>query len=107
LRHGLTVTRACIEAEVAFSTVHSWRTHDPEFKAKWDEAIEQGTDLLQDVATQRALAGSDTLLMFLLRMRRPEKYRRSAEDQHRATHDRSSAGSAPADEQARARRDAA
>jgi hypothetical protein len=78
LRSGLTVTRACIEAEVAFSTVHSWRTHDPEFKAKWDEAIEQGTCRLEDAAVDRAIAGSDTLLMFLLKARRPEKYRRSA-----------------------------
>jgi hypothetical protein len=36
---------------VAFSTVHSWRTHDPEFKAKWNEAIMEGTDLLEDVAS--------------------------------------------------------
>jgi hypothetical protein len=72
LRRVLSVTRACIEAEVAFSTVHSWRTHDPEFKARWDEAMEQGTDRLEDVVLERAMAGSDKLLMF-----RPEKYRRA------------------------------
>src|SRR5262249_4897130 len=76
LRRGLSVTRACIKAEVAFSTVHSWRSHDPEFKAKWDEAMEAGTDFLEDVATERAIAGSDRLLMFILSGRRPEKYRR-------------------------------
>jgi hypothetical protein len=58
LRCGLSVTRACIEAEVAFSTVHSWRSHDPEFKARWDEAREQGTDFLE-IATERAIAGSN------------------------------------------------
>ena len=79
LRSGLTVTRACIEAEVAFSTVHSWRTHDPEFKAKWDEAMEQGTCRLEDAAVDRAVAGSDRLLIFLLKGRRPEKYRRAPE----------------------------
>jgi hypothetical protein len=79
LRGGLTVTRACIAAEVAFSTVHSWRTHDPEFKARWDDAISLGTDLLEDVATQRAIAGSDKLMIFLLSARRPEKYRRAPE----------------------------
>ena len=77
LRHGLTVTRACIEAEVAFSTAHSWRSHDPEFKAKWDEAIAQGNDRLEDIALERAITGSDELLMFLLRGRRSEKYRRA------------------------------
>jgi hypothetical protein len=41
--------------------------------------MQQGTDRLEDVATERAIAGSDELLMFLLRGRRQEKYRRSAE----------------------------
>jgi hypothetical protein len=75
LRCGLSVTRACIRAKVAFSTVHSWRSRDPEFRTKWDEAIEQGTSYLEDVATERAIAGSDRLLMFMLSGRRPGKYR--------------------------------
>jgi hypothetical protein len=41
--------------------------------------MERGTDALEDVAVDRAIAGSDTLLMFLLRARRPEKYRRAAD----------------------------
>ena len=40
-----------------------------------DEAYEAGTDRLEDVAIQRAIDGSDTLLTLLLRSRRPERYR--------------------------------
>ena len=40
----------------------------------WEDALEGGTDLLEDVARQRAINGSDRLLMFLLKARRPKKY---------------------------------
>jgi hypothetical protein len=42
------------------------------------EVIAQGNDRLEDIALDRAIAGSDELLMFLLRGRRPEKYRRDS-----------------------------
>lgn len=72
---------------------YAMREIDPEFAAEWDAAIEAGTDLLEDVAMRRAVAGSqrniyhngvivgqevdhhDTLLIFLLKGRRPEKFR--------------------------------
>ena len=54
LRRGLSVTGACIEAEVAFSTVHSLRTHDPEFKAKWVRRSSREPIISKDVATERA-----------------------------------------------------
>jgi hypothetical protein len=40
----------------------------------WDDAIEAGTDLLEDIARRRAVAQSDLLLIFLLRARRPHVY---------------------------------
>lgn len=43
-----------------------------------EAAIEAGTDRLEDIARERAsrpLDGSDTLLIFLLKSRRPGKYR--------------------------------
>ncbi len=49
------------------------------------DAIEQGTDVLEDEAVRRALAGSDTLLMFLLRARRPEKCRENVRVEHDAS----------------------
>lgn len=45
------------------------------FAAEWDEAVDEGTDVLEDVAFRRAVDGSDRLLIFLLKARRPEKFR--------------------------------
>jgi hypothetical protein len=54
--------------------VRRW-TADPAFAAQAEDAIEAGTDELEDVARQRAKDASDTLLIFLLKARRSEKYR--------------------------------
>ena len=59
------------------STAYLWRREDPEFAAKWDDAVADGIDLLEDEARRRALEGSDKLLMFLLERRRPEVWARS------------------------------
>ena len=48
---------------------------DPEFAADWARARDDAVDQLEGEARRRALAGSDTLLMFLLRAHRPERYR--------------------------------
>ena len=68
---------------------------DPEFKAAWDSAIEEATDLLEDAIRRKAIEGeiepvyyrgeivghvqktSDILKMFLMKARRPE-YRDNA-----------------------------
>ena len=73
--------------------MYHYRQTDEEFGAAWDEALEEGTDRLEDEARRRAVEGceenvyyqgkiidtkrnySDTLLIFLLKGRRPEKYR--------------------------------
>jgi hypothetical protein len=52
-----------------------WRDDDPSFAAEWLDAAEAGIDLLEDEARRRAMAGSDLLLIFLLRNRRPDVYR--------------------------------
>ena len=76
------------------------------FAAAWDDAIEDGTDLLEDEVLRRAKDGvdeprfyegevcghvrkySDTLAIFLLKARRPEKY----SDKVRATRQRAGGG---------------
>lgn len=70
-----------------------WRNKYPEFADAADDAIEAGTDLLEDVAKLRATAvdGSDTLLMFLLKSRRPDKYRERQSIEHKHTFDRAQA----------------
>lgn len=52
-----------------------WREDDDDFREEWDQAVEEGTDGLEDVAMRRARSGSDTLLMFLLKGRRPGKFK--------------------------------
>ena len=92
---GMSPMRAANAAGVGRSTAYLWRQEDPEFAAKWDEAVAEGIDRLEDEAFRRAVKGvkrpvyrggvlvgeiteySDRLLMFLLKRRRPEVYARS------------------------------
>lgn len=56
----------------------AWRKADPDFAQDWDDAIEEGTDFIEDVATERALTKSDPLMMMMLKARRPDKYDRGS-----------------------------
>lgn len=94
---GLSVSDAARQTGWARSSVYHYRQTDEEFGAAWDEAIEEGADVLEDEARRRAVEGceervyyqgkvigtkrnySDTLLIFLLKGRRPEKYRERLE----------------------------
>lgn len=93
LSEGLTVSGAARCAGVARGTLYYWREEDPEFAADWKSAEEAGADALEDEALRRAVSGlvepvfyggkevgevrkySDSLLVFLLKARRPDKYR--------------------------------
>ena len=79
LGDGLSVTAACRAAAIGRMTAYEWRGADADFARAWDEAIEAGTDLLEDVALRRAQLGSDTLVIFLLKARRPEKFKDRAQ----------------------------
>ena len=48
---------------------------DPAFSAAWDDAIEDAVDILEEEARRRGMETSDTLLIFLLKAHRPDKYR--------------------------------
>ncbi len=74
LAEGGSVTLAARAIGVARKNVYAWRNKDEQFNADWDDAVEQGTDLLEDVAVRRAMDHSDTLLIFLLKGRRKERY---------------------------------
>ena len=68
------------------------RRHSEDFAAQWDEALEEGTDLLEAEARRRAVTGinkpvfykgevvgsipkySDRLLIFLLKAHRPQMF---------------------------------
>lgn len=90
---GSSVTKACEAAGIPRQNVYEWRNADEDFKIAWEEALEAGADVLEDEAKRRAVDGweepvhyqgkptgsvrkySDTLLMFLLKGRRPEKFK--------------------------------
>jgi len=71
------ITASAKAAKVNRSTAYMERRDDPEFARLWDEHLELAADLLEDEAKRRAFAGSDVLLMFLLKGIRPQKWRES------------------------------
>lgn len=79
LAMGLSITGACEHAGLSRRTHQRWCTEDDAYRAAVDEAMEAGIDTLEDVAVKRARAKSDNLLMFLLRARRPAKFRERVE----------------------------
>ena len=103
------VSEACRRANLARRTAYNWRNHVEGFKTQWEEAFELGVDALEDEAIRRAAEGtkrkkftangapvidpetgeqyfkhdySDTLLIFMLKARRPEKFRERNETLH-------------------------
>jgi len=87
------VTLACRRAGIARRTAYDWREANAGFSRKWDDAIDEGVDLLEAELHKRAFEGverpvyykeeqvgtwrfySDALAMFLLKAHRPERYR--------------------------------
>lgn len=99
------VSESAKEAQVSRMYVYEQRRADQLFATAWDDALDQASDLLEKEARRRAHDGwdepvfgsmgtglgsgevgtvrkySDTLLIFLLKGARPEKYR----DRHEIT----------------------
>ncbi len=87
------VTAAALAAGVDKKTAYNHRRDDPDFAEAWEDALDDATDALEAEARRRALRGveepvyqggkkvgtirkySDTLLIFLLKGHRPERYR--------------------------------
>ena len=87
------ITYAARKAGVARQTVYDWCAADPDFKAAFEHALAESTELLEAEAYRRAHDGvlkpvfqggarvgsvreySDTLLIFLLKARKPDVYR--------------------------------
>lgn len=88
-----TVTTACQIAGVSRQTHYNWLAEDPDYAEAFAEAREQLVESLESEAVRRAREGvaepvfqggqqvgtvrkySDTLLIFLLKANRPDKYR--------------------------------
>ena len=91
------IYRAAQEARIARCTIYEWRAHDHEFDLACREAEVEAVERLEEEARRRAYDGvtrehgiyyrgqkvateiiteySDSLLMFLLKALRPEKYK--------------------------------
>jgi hypothetical protein len=71
------VTTASEAAGIKRWNAYDARRTDKDFASAWDQALEIGADLLADEARRRAFAGSDVLLMFLLKGLQPQRWRES------------------------------
>lgn len=87
------VRKACDAVGISMQTAFRWRKDIPQFADMWDEASNVGTTLAEDEAWRRAVDGvdkpvyykgeridtikehSDTLLVTILRARKPDVYR--------------------------------
>jgi hypothetical protein len=87
------INYAAAAARVARSTVYYWLGDDPDFARRHEEAITESTERMEQEAWRRATQGvekpvyykgeqvgsirehSDTLLIFMLKARKPETYR--------------------------------
>lgn len=99
------VTAACQKAKVGRRTHYEWVADDEEYAAAVHEAMNEAGDRLEEEARRRAETGvvepvygrvgkdqdgkigtvrkySDTLLIFLLKGAKPDKYRERAEVKH-------------------------
>lgn len=90
--HTCSISRAAKAAEIDRGTHYGWLENDPGYRLAFARAKERAADALEDEAVRRAREGterattvagerevvldySDTLLIFLLKGMRPEKYR--------------------------------
>ena len=69
------VKQALLLAGVSRRAVYKLRDIDDEFRQALSDAEDDGADELEAIARDRAKAGSDVLLIFLLKGLRPWKYR--------------------------------
>ncbi len=93
LRDTADVSQSALHAGYPRRSVYEWRDKEPKFKEKWDAAWELGVDAMEEEARRRGMEGvekpvyqngkkvgkvqvySDTLLMFMLKGRRPDRFR--------------------------------
>lgn len=98
-RTGIVGT-ACKKAKISRSTAYKTRDEDVDFAAAWDIALDDATDNMEQEAWRRGVKGtvkpvyqgkehvgdireySDTLLIFMLKGIRPDKYRERTDVHH-------------------------
>ncbi len=75
LRDSGNVRFATQKSGVSRQAAYQAKKRSSDFSEAWDLAIADAVDLLEATAWSRGRATSDTLLIFLLKAHRPEKYR--------------------------------
>jgi very-short-patch-repair endonuclease len=78
LSDSANVRQACKAASISRAGAYKRRETDAEFRAAWDEAVENACDLLEGIYWTRAREQSDRAMEFLLKANRREKYGESA-----------------------------
>lgn len=94
------IAESCKKAKISRTAAYERRNADSDFAAQWGEALEMATEALEYEARRRAEKGtlepiyykgkragtvrkySDTLLIFLLKAHKPEKYRETVRNEH-------------------------
>lgn len=75
LRSTGLVTEAASICQIPKSLAYSWRFEDVEFASRWDSAFKSNIQPhLEAEAVRRAMAGSDLLMMFLLKSLDRDRY---------------------------------
>ncbi len=69
------IRTAAKAAGINRETVRRWIASDPVFAAAFEDARQDAIDAMEQIGRDRALATSDTLMIFLLKAGRPDKYR--------------------------------
>lgn len=77
-----TVKASCEVVGISRQTAYEAREKDPKFAAAWDAAESAVTLVLEETMVERAINGSDRLMEFALKARRPEIYREGLTVQH-------------------------
>ena len=66
-----TVLHAAKAAGVSRWTAYRWRQEDPEFDSRWDEALENAVDVVENALYQKAVSGDTICMIFYLKAHRP------------------------------------
>lgn len=70
-----TILGACRRTGVCRETVRKWRRDDLDFAKRFEDSDLDITETLETKAMSQAMAGDTTLIIFLLKARKPEMYR--------------------------------
>jgi hypothetical protein len=62
LADGGSLARACQAARFSRSRAYEWRSDDSAFAADWDQALDDGTDLIEDALLRRVYPDQPSVL---------------------------------------------